>query len=253
MYLANPVSGALIDFSPFSTRTESDPTHQLGALVELGDRRSFRYAKAGASNISKGKLQIAPAPKANHANISVSVAAASGATRVNLTPGATAVVAGEYDEGFMAVNDVDGEGQVYKISNTPAANASTAFNLDLYDQIATALTTNSQVTLVHNAYNACVEAAVATRRVAGVPLVGVSAGDFCWLQTHGVAATLIDGAIAVGNAIVPSDAVAGAVEQQDVFVNATDATRLDAKSVVGRASIVACVDTEYNPVVLCID
>lgn len=245
--LTSPVSGAVVDFDPFTVRTEADPSHQLGSQIELVDTRKFRYGKVGASNVSKGKLQLAPAPKANHHNVAVAVAAASGATQVTVTLGATAAVAGEYDEGFLAINDVDGEGQVYKIGNNPAANASATLAVKLLDGIATALTTSSEATLVHNAHNGVVEAASQTRRGAGVPLVSVSAGDFGWFQVSGPAAVLADGALALGAICAASGAVAGAV------VANADVTAPIAETFVGVANILAGVDTEYRPISLTIN
>jgi len=242
----------ILDFDPYDTRTAAGATHQLGSRIISADR-TFRYAKSGASTISRGKLQAAPAPKTNHHNVAVAAAAAVGDTTITVTLGATAAVANEYNEGFVVVNDVDGEGIAYQIASHPAASSSASLTLRLADPIAVALTTSSEVTLVHNKFNAVVEASTATRRAAGVPLVTTTADDFVWLVSQGISPILADGAVAVGNAIVISDSVAGAVEQQDVFVNATDATRLDAKTVVGRANILALVDTEYRPAILAID
>ncbi|UOF78682.1 hypothetical protein [Caudoviricetes sp.] len=246
MNITSPVSGAVMDFDPTAVRSQSDATHQLGALVQLNDDRAFRYVKAGASNISKGKLQQAPAPKANHANLPVT-ATAAGATTVNVTPGATAVVAGEYNEGYAVINVTPGAGQVYKISNNPAANASTAFNLALLDQVLVALTTSSKLTLVHNQYNAVVEVAAATRRASGVPLVDVTAGYFAWAQTNGVAGVLAGTAVTVGSRLISDGTTAGAVTDN------TDVTAPQAEVEVAKASIMAGVTGEYRPVVLCID
>lgn len=250
MHLTQPAD--IVDFDPYVADART-AAHELGDMAILTDKRTFRMSKAGASNISKGKLQLAPAPKTNHHNIAVPTAVAADEFAVTVTLGATAAVAGEYNEGWVIVNDNEGEGQEYKISSHPAANSGASLAIKLFDGISTPLTTSSEVSLVHNRFNATVEAAVATRRLAGVPLVNVTATQLFWAKTGGVAGVLADGAVAVGNAIVPSDAVAGAVEQQDVFVNATDATRLDAKSVAGRADIMALVDTEFRPVTLMID
>ena len=248
MKLSSPLAGAVIDFDPFQVRSNSDGTHDLGGLIQLNDMRSFRYGKAGAANISKGKVQLAPAPVANHANCTVA-AAALNATQVTVTPGATAGVAGDYDEGFAAINAGPGLGQVYKISHNPTITASTAFVLALTDPLQTALTASSKLSLVHNPYAGVVEAAAATRRVAGVPLVSLTAAYYGWFQTFGVAAALADGAIAVGNDLIASTAVAGAVKVSDTTSAATAA----AQSKIGRANIMATVDTEYRPITLMLD
>src|SRR3990167_37318 len=134
-------TATILDFNPFETRTEADATHNLGEAIYLADGRAFRYAKAGASNISKGKLQLAPAPIANHKNMACD-AASAGAVSVNVTPAGTAGAANIYAEGYLCINDVDGEGQTYKVSSHPAITASTEFTVTLFDPIATALTAN---------------------------------------------------------------------------------------------------------------
>lgn len=237
----------ILDFDPFETRTEADATHELGATVKLADKRVFSHAVAGASNISKGKLQQAAAPIANHANLTVA-AAALGATAITVTPGATAGAANLYSEGYMAVNDVDGEGASYKIKDHLAITASTAFTLNLFDPIrGTALTANSQVTLVHNGFKNVIEVATSLHRPAGVPLISILTGDYGWLQGKGVAAVLAGTARTLGSPQISSGATAGAV------VDATDVTAAITERWVGYADIIAGVDTEYNPMTLALE
>lgn len=250
MKLSQPVNGGVLDFDPYNVRSQADPSHDFGALVELDDMRAFRYGKAGASNVSVGKVQLAPAPKTNHTNNAVTAAVAAGANQVPITlAGATAAVVGEYDDGYLIVNAGPGIGQVLKISHNPAISGSGSGTIALVDAVVVALTTSSKVTLVHNAYNGVVEAAAATRRSAGVPLVSLTATYNGWLQTKGVASVLADGTIAVGNDLIASSAVAGAAK----VVDTTSAATATAQSKIGQANIVAGVDTEYRPVVLSID
>lgn len=237
----------VLDFNPFEVRTPADASAQLGQEFVVADGRAFRYAKAGGSNISKGKLQLAPAHKANHANRAVASAVAIDGTAVSLTLGATAATADEYAEGYLAINDVDGEGQVYKIGGHAAVASSGTIALTLKDPVKTALTTSSEATLVHNAYNAVVEGTSATVRAAGVPLVSVSAGDYCWVQVRGVAAVLNGSAVTVGAQLMADASTAGAV------TDATDVTAPQAEVIVGKASILAGVATEYRPIYLTIE
>lgn len=237
----------VLDFQPYDSRTEAGSTMAMGEGVRLADFRVFRYAKAGASNISKGKLQLAPAQKANHHNNAVQTAAAIGATSVAVTLGATALVADEYNEGYLAVNDATGEGQTYKIKRSPATDASGVCTYELFDPISVALTTSSEVSAVHNTFNAVVEAAVATRRAAGVPLISMAAGDFGFLQTKGVAAVLADQTTTLGGPLSASASVAGAV------ADIADEITTSAVRRVGYCDIMAGVDTEYRPITLAID
>src|SRR6266403_2000623 len=93
----------VVDFSPYKTSTTQ--MYALGTQFKDGED-VYRYAKVGASTITRGKLQTAPAPKTNHHNVSVAAAQAIGDKTVTVTLGATAAVADEYAEGYIAFNDV---------------------------------------------------------------------------------------------------------------------------------------------------
>lgn len=229
-----------------ATRTGSEATHSLGEAVYLADGRVFRYAKAGESDISQGKLQLAPAPKTAHHNIAAAVAAPMGATQVTVTLGATAATANEYAEGYLVASDVAPEGKVYRISSHPAASASASLTLTLFDPLDSAVTTSSEFCLVHNTYNGVVEGTSATRQPAGVPLENISAGDYGWLQTRGIAAVLCGVAGTLGAWAMADAATAGAVTDH------TDVTAPQTEYLVGKF-IVAGVPTEYRPVFLQID
>lgn len=246
--LSSPVSGLVMDFSPFETRTEADPTHQYGSLVQTNQGLDvYRFGKVGASNVTKAKLQLAPAPIANHNNILVAAAAASGAKKVTVALGATAAALSEYDEGKLITVDGTGEGQTMTISHNPAAALSTNMVVTLADSLTAALATTSEVTLVHNAYNAFVEAASKTRRAAGIPLINLSAGDFGWLKTKGTVAALGGSAVTLGARLTSDGSTAGAVTDN------TDVTTVQTEVEIGQASIVAGVTGEEFPIVLSID
>lgn len=238
----------IVDFDPYTTRTEAGGTHATGDLITLTDNgRKFRYGFAGASNITRGKLQQAPAPIANHANLTTA-AAALDATTIVVTLGATAAAVGEYNEGLVSVNDVDGEGSDYLINSHAAAALSTALTLKLADPIVNvALTANSQCTLVHNQWSNVIEDTSATKRASGVPLVSILTGDFGWFQTSGVKSTLIGSAATLGAFLMSDASTAGAVTDH------TDVTAPQAQVWVGQASIIAGVSTEFQPIVLTID
>lgn len=237
-------TATIVEFSPFETSTTS--THNLGESLRTADRRTFRYGRNGASGVTKGKLSQAPAPKTNHHNVAVAVPAASGDQQVTVTLGNTAAVANEYAEGYFALNDNGGEGQVYKVSGHPAASGLATLLITLFDVVATALTTSSEGTLVHNPYNLAVEAAASTRRPAGVPLIDLAASAYGWYQTFGVAAVLCDTTTTLGAKQKASGSVAGAVTDM------TDILGSGAEVEVGTADILAGVDTEFRAITLTI-
>ena len=236
----------IIDFDPFETRTEAEATHALGEAIILADQRVFRHGVVGASDITRGKLQIAATPIANHVNRACG-AAALGATAVTVTPGATAGAANLYSEGYLVINDVDGEGATYQIKDHLAITASTAFVVNLFDPInGVALTANSEASLVHNSYKNVVEGTTTTIRAAGVPLDNIATGDYGWFQSKGVAAVLRQGTTSAGSPQMVGS-VAGSI------TDITDVTAPVIERVVAWADILVGVDTEYNPVTLCID
>jgi len=234
----------VIGFDPFVT-SPNETEHEPGDPVYLSDGRVFRFAVVGASNISKGKLQLAPAHITNHDNCAVA-AAPIGSTVVTVTPGATGANANVYSYGYMVVNAGPGAGQTYKISSHPTITASTAFNLTLFDPINTALTTSSKVCLMHNTYNGVVQGTSSTQTPAGVPLVDMPAGYYGWLQTRGIAAVLCDTITSLGGYQIASGSVPGAVTDQ------TDVTAPITQRWVGWAPV-AGVNGEYRPVFLMID
>ncbi len=237
MKLTSPAT--IMSFDPFTVDT-GDSTHNLGEEVNISDGRQFRYGKA-ASTVAVGKLNQAPAPISNHANMTTA-AAALGATQLTVTPGATGGAANIYAEGYLVVNDVDGEGRTYQVKGHPTITSSVAFVVDLFDPIRLALTANSQTTLVHNAYNDHVEATVATTRGSGVSLVAQAAGDYAWLQTKGVASVLIGSAATLGSPL--------SAESSGKVNDVADLYGASATNIVAWASIQAGVATEYNPVYL---
>lgn len=234
----------------------AQPEHLLGTMAITSDGRVFRYAKGNAStDLDAGKLQLAPVPNTNHHNIAVASAAALNAKKVTVTLGNTAATADEYAEGFMVVNDAIGEGTSYKILTHPAADASASLELTLSEPITnTALTTASEVELIHNHWNLVLEGTTATIRPAGVPLVTVDVSEtpYCWLQTKGPCPVEADENGNVGEAVTTGTSTAGAVEAEDWQLQGTDANRVIEEFRVGHR-LVAATAEEHNTVDLCID
>lgn len=237
----------VVDSDFFTTSTVQQ--HPLGFRYERNNGDVYRYAKVGASTISRGKIQQAPAPKTNHHNLTLAAAAAAGDTSVTFTLGATASVANEYQEGFLVLNSAtDGAFQV-RIKDQAAAVSSGSQTLQLFEPLPFALTVaNTKGNLVHNAWNQVIEAATATTRASGVAMVGGTTGLFMWLKTKGISNVLADGTIALGALIGVSASVAGAV-----VVNSDTYSTAKLTTQVGQASIMAGVTAEYRPMELRID
>ena len=227
-------------------QTSSAQKETLGIKRVTDDGRTFRYAKAGASALSPGKLGVAAAIAAAHLNEAILAAVAAGETCLTLTVTAgTAIAENALRGGQLQINDEAGEGHIYGIESNSALSASgTEIVITLADPIKVALTTASEFTLVHNPWNGVVESTT-LGKACGVPLLDVTAAYYYWAQTGGLGIGLIDGTPASGSLLQQSDAVAGAME---IYATGT-ITRKVVAEIFGTAG----VDTEYKPVVYCID
>lgn len=225
----------------------STAKHKVGTkrIAENGD--VFRYAQAGASALSAGKMGVAAQIDAAHLDEAGCSATAVGTKVVTLTVTAgTAIAENQLRGGYLTINDAAGEGIDYPIaSNTAVSATGTSITLDLEVGIKVALTTSSEFTLVHSPWMGVTESTTEENFPVGVPLVAVTATYFYWAKTRGVKSCLIAGTPAVGSMLTLSS-TAGAV----TAINAT----LDIdQPILGIMYGCAGVATEYRPVFLMID
>ena len=238
------------DTSP--TAGEVDPNNGLivGTRMILPDGRVFRYAFSNGA-VGAGKGVQSSIALANQDTDLVPAAAAVGDKSVTLTFGTspnTDVTADQYANGYLLVNDVDGEGHVYRIKGKGAhvaadVSASPAVEIFLQDgdTIATALTTSSEVGLVANPYQDVIitPAGAQTARCVGYTACEVADNTYFWVQTWGEAAVFADGTLVIFRPIRVSDGVAGAVE------NYASQTASE-EQVVGFATNVLAATSEYQ-------
>lgn len=249
--LTPAITGAVMDFDPYSTDTGTTPAHQFGSHVASNHGRDqFRFACAGASNIGHGKLELAPAPIANHLDQSFDAASnfSIGDKHLTLNNGGTAAAAGIYDQGSLEITSGTGLGQHLPVLHNFAATsgADVVIDLDtpLYIAIVAGTTTGS---LVHNPYNGVVESATKTRTAAGVGLIDTLATGFVFLQTKGICAVLIGTAATLGARATSDGSTGGAVTDN------TDVSAPQTELEVGQFSIQAGTTAHYDPIVLSID
>ncbi len=202
----------------------TDQKVKLGTRREMPDGRVFRYAQLGASNVAAARVVQSVVPSSNHVNVAVAAAVAAGAVKITLTLGATAVVANEYADGYLYINDagadVTTEGYLYRIASHPAADASAACEFTLYNDspVVIALTTNSEASLHHNPFRkVIIHPSPPTAQALGICPVAVTANQYFWLQTRGPAAVLTQGTLVAGDFCAPSATVDGAVMPSAAF------------------------------------
>lgn len=221
---------------------------QLGQVASTSSGRVFSYAKAGASNLTAGKITQPAAVTANYVTRTLSSSFAAGVNQVTVTLGTTATQ--DAFKGFyLVVTDGTGAGQgAYQVVGNTAATAgnSNATTVTIKGALNIALDNTSVVGLYPSQFSSLVvsdHTAQPAVPVAGAPVVNVTAAYFFWNQTGGYASILSDGIVSKNAEAIGSNGVDGAVE---IRVDAT-VTRA-----VGYAPE-ATVDTKYSPLVLTLD
>ena len=191
----------------------SQPEHTVGDRLQLTDGRVFYYAyncdavtTGTAAALAPGIMTTGSPPVANHRNMAVSAAAAKGAMKVYVTPGATAGGANFYAGGYLHF-DTGGSGyaRYYKVKSHLAIGSATAFWINLYDPLETAITVATKATLTANPWANLViyPATNPTSIPTGIPLITVpqstSAGRYYfWCQTWGPCACLCNTTMGIG-------------------------------------------------------
>lgn len=223
-----PSNGPLALQAGGSFPTSADPNLQtlVGTRWDLSDGRQVMLVGVGATAISTAGLLVQdPAVVANHQNLTVTTYTAYSANgnipaSVIATLGATALNANQYQGGFLNVNSGAGIGQTLRVAGHAAANSGSAATFILEDAPNTALTTASKVSLTPaHGTSVIVNPTTATGAMVGVTLYPLSAGttaipgiSYGFVTSNGIAACLSDANVAaVGQTIVPSASVAGAV------------------------------------------
>lgn len=219
--------------------------HMLGTRMQTRDGRVFHLCRMGAVAALPGKVYQSSVPVPNHL-AQTPAAAALGATSVTITTlGATAATVNQYANGWMQVDTTPGEGVMYGIDSHLANAGSAALILNLVkdDPIQVALTSSSRVGLIANAYaDVIVTPTTATGCIMGVPNGLCAAGSYCWLQTWGPCAVLINGTPGNGVAVVNGATTIGSVDVAAVAAE-INTRRLGDMMQIG-------VSTKYNAVFL---
>jgi hypothetical protein len=235
----------------------------LGIKMVLPDGREFRHAHASAAGCVAGDLYqqnsmaaVAGTSDANlYAGLAVAASAAIGATSLTVTMAGTAAVSKDLlADCYLLVATSSGQGLSYKIKGNTAAGSTvaTTISLDEKDPLKVALAASStKVGFRQNSYdNILLTTAdtVATGVPAGIVPVAVAASYYCWVQRRGPAPALTDATLVIGQPVVASSAVAGAVAP---FISSTTAV-IKNQAALGWAISVAA-SASYSLVYLTLD
>jgi hypothetical protein len=210
----------------------------LGSELHYGNN-IFRYGQLGGTAVTAGKLVQHAAIIANHTNCAATAATTAGTTAISIeTAGDTDITLNQYADGYLWVNDVNGEGQTMRVQSNPAHDhgVDPSIVITTYDELATALTTNSQLSLIANPHTGLIVAPAAeTGAVMGATVIDMTADYYGWFTTSGPQALLSVGTWVVGNIAVRSGGTAGGVAP------ATDNLLTEVGEVMA-----ARADTEYS-------
>lgn len=219
---------------------------QLGQKFEDNFGRTFRLVKAGASNLARGKLTVAPTVDAQHVNMSFQTAPAAGDRSVKVTLGSNAATLNQYQDGWLVVSDDTGQGRAYQVEGHPAADASATLEVTLKEKIDTAgAVSEANVDLIANPHNGVVISATDQNdQPTGVPIVAIAASAYGWVQTGGPCSVLQDATTPpAGDQITISAATPGAVGVADA----------DTEPIVGVQMATAGVSGSYQMANLTLD
>jgi hypothetical protein len=196
-----------------------DPfTSGLTQLFTLGSRllygnTVYAYGRLAAAAVTAGKCVTHAASIAHHFDLTPTAGVAAGETAISVETAGTDITLNQYANGYLYVNDAAGEGQMLRIKSNPAHDhsADPSIVITCYDDLATAITTSSRITLIPDPRSAqIVQAATTTGATLGVTVVDMAASAYGWFSVSGPATVLTSGTLVVGNHAVPLGA-AGAV------------------------------------------
>ena len=196
-----------------------DPyTSGASQLFPLGSRllygnTVYRYGRLGSGAVTAGKCVTHAASIAHHFDLTPTAGVAAGETAISVETAGTDITLNQYANGYLYINDAAGEGQMLRIQSNPAHDhsADPSVVITCYDDLATAITTSSRVTLIADPSSALIgQAATTTGATMGVTVVDIAATHYGWFAVSGPATVLTSGTLVVGNHAVPLGAV-GAV------------------------------------------
>jgi len=172
----------------------------LGSRKVVGDR-VFRYALANGGAGAGDVCESVPASLL--AATAGTVSPAGGKTFVFY--GATAVVKGVYDEGYLHCGSGTAAnlGYMYRVKHQPVCSSAGNMTLELYDPLKIAVDVVDEWSLHANIYGGVVENTDGTELCVGVAPVLVASGEYFWLQTWGPCAVKGSATANAGIALTP--------------------------------------------------
>lgn len=256
--------GATGPLSLFQTSTDLSLDTLVGTKFDSADGREFVLVQNAGTALTSGVVVQGPPAIANTGGLSPAttgttgysasfpIAAAIGGTQIQLATGATAVLANQFQGGFLNVVEGTGLGQMLKIQSNTAASTTSAVVITLEDAFTVATGTSSRFTLTLNPWGSrfgtdfttngviISPATTLTGQIVGVTLYPIPAStatvaQFGLIQTRGPAAVLGTSTVALGIDVCVPTGTAGGMATYVVATGPRIGTTL-----------VASASTKYN-------
>jgi hypothetical protein len=203
---------------------------RLGTRATLEDGRVFYYAKHSLSTtFSRGTLLTQPAVVANHQNRTST--AVAGQTTGTIAIGATALTAGQYEDGYFFIDSATtGHGQGRQVRSNGASAGSTTETIHIYEPWEATPTGTITGTLQKNLYADMVVHpgnAILAGCPSGVVVTAIGAGDttaqYFWIQTQGWCPVAVEGSVTAGQTLSAATAATTDAGQFKLAAGATTA------------------------------
>jgi len=231
--------------------TGSTKLHRFATRMVLPDGRIYKYGLANGAIAAGAICQASATIGADDMDVPLASQASVGDKTISVTAQGT-IAEDAYAEGYIYINDSDGEGHIYTVRSNAAGTSSNTMVVTLEDGDTVAVATNSTAAttlcgLSFNAYKDFIIYPTTTSgHAVGVTTTSVGDNEYAWLQTWGPAAVLCDVAFVPGNHVRVSDGTAGSGEPLD-----RDASNENDET-IGVAMKIAPVSTDYGLVNLTI-
>ena len=201
----------------YSSDTTQPGPFSVGAIMWGSNGKSFRYVLNGGAPLVKGNLLQAAAEDTTYENMAVGTAGVVGDAFLQITNGTATITSQQFEGGSISVYTAGtvAIGDEYTITAvTGTLTTGGALKVWLDRPLRYAYTTSAKVNMKRNLCSGVIQFPQTTQTSVpvGVAIYELPLATYGWIQTYGLVGALSDNStFAVGSALSPSLAVAGAV------------------------------------------
>ncbi len=212
-----------IDYgTPYETGAK--PQFPIGQKAETPNGDVFRYTLMGATVGIANRVYQTQVLDGNFNSVAHSVSLAVGDTEISFKDGGTALAADEAVGGTILVELGTDLGHIYRVkSNIATATNETVCQLEdgVAVQVASATGGSRVLTFQYNPWRkiVIVPTTTPTGMLLGVPRIILAAGEYGWIQSHGICSILSTGTPLVGQKVIPGTSTGSVIVGASESVN----------------------------------